>query len=89
MISTAGDVAARLTVEGLAFRIATHTLLLDHTWQSDTKAILLVSSDASATSACIARGWPDAWIPFIYCLNGRRFIASIGAERIGCRRPKL
>ncbi|MFO0189113.1 MAG: hypothetical protein ACK530_19725 [Alphaproteobacteria bacterium] len=40
--------AARSTVEALTFRAVTRTLLFDHTWQSSTKAMLLVSSEASA-----------------------------------------
>ena len=48
--------AARSTVEALTFPAVTRTLLFDHTWQSSTKAILLVSSDASAKSPRRAPG---------------------------------
>jgi hypothetical protein len=47
--------AARSTVEALTFPAVTRTLLFDHTWQSSTKAMLLVSSDASAKSPRRAR----------------------------------
>jgi hypothetical protein len=43
---TASGAAARSTVEALTFRAIARTLLFDHTWQSSTKAVLLVSSDA-------------------------------------------
>jgi hypothetical protein len=36
--------AARSTVDALTSRAVTHTLLFDQTWQSSTKAMLLVSS---------------------------------------------
>jgi hypothetical protein len=47
---------ARSTVEALTFRAVTRTLLFDHTWQSSTKAMLLVSSEASAKSPRRAPG---------------------------------
>jgi hypothetical protein len=47
---------ARSTVDALTFRAVTRTLLFDHTWQSSTKAMLLVSSDASAKSPRSAPG---------------------------------
>jgi hypothetical protein len=46
---TANGAAARSTLEALTFLAVTRTLLFDHTWQSSTKAMLLVSSEASAT----------------------------------------
>jgi hypothetical protein len=42
--------AARSTLDALTFRAVTRTLSFDQTWQSSTKAMLLVSSDASAKS---------------------------------------
>jgi hypothetical protein len=48
--------AARSTVDALTFCAVTRTLLLDQTWQSSTKAMLLVSRDASAKSPRRARG---------------------------------
>ncbi|TCZ63877.1 hypothetical protein [Roseicella aquatilis] len=42
--------AARSTVEALMFRAVTRTLSFDQTLQSSTKAMLLVSSEASAKS---------------------------------------
>lgn len=77
---TAIGAATRSTVEALTFRVAVRTPLLDHTWQSGTKAMLLVSSDASGKSLCRRT---DSYIAFIYCLHRRRCIVSIGAERIG------
>jgi len=53
---TASGAAARSTVEALTFRAVTRTLLFDHTWQSSTNAMLLVSSDASAKSPRRAPG---------------------------------
>jgi hypothetical protein len=53
---TASDAAARSTVEALTFRVATRTLLFDQTWQSNTKAMRLMSSDASAKSPRRAPG---------------------------------
>ena len=53
---TASGAAARSTVEALTLRAVTRTLLFDHTWQSSTKAMLLVSSEASAKSPCRAPG---------------------------------
>lgn len=47
---TASGAVARSTVEALTFRAVTRTLLLLHTWQSSTKAMLLASSEASAKS---------------------------------------
>ena len=48
--------AAGSTVDALTFRAVTRTLLLLHTWQSSTKAMLLVSSEASAKSPRRAPG---------------------------------
>ncbi len=42
--------AARSTVDALMLRAVTRTWSFEHTWQSSTKAMLLVSSDASAKS---------------------------------------
>ena len=53
---TASGEAARSTVDALTFRAVTRALLSDHTWQSSTKAMLLVSSDASAESPRRAPG---------------------------------
>lgn len=53
---TANGVAARSTVYALTFRAVMRTLLFDQTWQSSTKAMLLVSSDASAKSPRRAPG---------------------------------
>ena len=53
---TASGAAVRSTVDALTFRAVTRTLLFDHTWQSSTKAMQLVSSEASATSPRRAPG---------------------------------
>ena len=45
---TASGAAARSKVDALTFRAVTRTLLFDQTWPPSTKAMLLVSSDASA-----------------------------------------
>jgi hypothetical protein len=50
MTCTASGGAARSTVDVLTFRAVTRTLLLGHTWQLSTKAMLLVWSEASAKS---------------------------------------
>ncbi len=44
------------TVVRIIFRAATRTLSFELTWQSNTKAMLLVSSDASAKSLRLAPG---------------------------------
>ena len=46
----------RSKVAGEMFLAMTRTVLLDHTWQSSTKAMLLLSSDASAKSPRRAPG---------------------------------
>ena len=43
-------------MERLTFRAVTRTLSFDQTWQSSTKAMLLVSSEASAKSPHRAPG---------------------------------
>lgn len=53
---TASAAAARSTVDALTLRAVTRTLLFDQTWQSSMKAMLLVSSDASAKSPRRAPG---------------------------------
>lgn len=53
---TANGAADRSTVDALTFRAVTRTLLFDQTWQSRTKAMLLVSSEASAKSPRRAPG---------------------------------
>lgn len=53
---TASGAAARSTVDALTFRAVTRTLLFDHTWESSTKAMLLLSSEASAKSPRRAPG---------------------------------
>jgi hypothetical protein len=47
-ICTCSAAAGRSTVDRLTFRAVTLTLSFDQTWQSSTKAMLLVLSDASA-----------------------------------------
>lgn len=57
---TASGAAARSTVDALTLRAVTRTLLFDHAWQSSTKAMLLVSSNASPKSVRRWRTWrPD------------------------------
>ena len=55
MTCTDSGAAAKSTVDALTFRAVTRTLLFDQTWQSSTKAMLLVSSEASAKSPRRAR----------------------------------
>jgi hypothetical protein len=53
---TANGAAARSTVQAPTFLAVTHTLLFDHARKSSTKAMLLVSSEASAKSPRRAPG---------------------------------
>ena len=53
---TCSPAAGKSTVDRLTFRAVTRTLSFDQTWQSSTKAMLLVSSDASAKSPRRAPG---------------------------------
>ncbi len=56
MTCIARGAAARSTVGSLTYRTLTRTLLLLHTWQSSTKAMLLVSNEAPAKSPRRAPG---------------------------------
>lgn len=76
---TDSGAAVRSIVEALTFRAVTRTLLLLHTWQASTKAILLVSSEASAKSPRRAPGTvtstlavaPAALLRRGHCTTGR------------------
>ncbi len=69
--------APRSTVEALTFRAVTRTLLFDQTWQSSTKAMLLVSSEASAKSPCRA---PATGPVPVLCRSFDHILCSKGDE---------
>ena len=60
---TASGATARSIVDALTLHAVTRTLLLLHTWQSSTKAMLLVSSVASAKSPRRAPGTVTSPLP--------------------------
>lgn len=80
---TESGAAARSTVDALTFRAVTRKLLLDQTWQSSTKAMLLVSSEVSARSLSRAPGPVTSTSAVAHATKlGRSLVAYSGMLRV-------